>query len=41
MIFRRMFEPVSKGYSYLLASGRGGEALMIDPVQRKWPANCN
>ncbi|MBV8589540.1 MAG: MBL fold metallo-hydrolase [Acetobacteraceae bacterium] len=32
MIFRQMFEPVSSTYSYLLASRRGGEALIIDPV---------
>jgi glyoxylase-like metal-dependent hydrolase (beta-lactamase superfamily II) len=32
MIFRQMFEPVSSSYSYLLASRRGGEALIIDPV---------
>jgi len=35
MIFRQMFEPVSSSYSYLLASRRGGEALIIDPVLEK------
>lgn len=35
MIFRQMFEPVSGTYSYLLASRRGGEALIIDPVLEK------
>ncbi|BBK44258.1 hydrolase glyoxylase [Allostella vacuolata] len=35
MIFRQMFEPVSCTYSYLLASRRGGEALIIDPVLEK------
>src|SRR5579862_8232870 len=35
MIFRQMFEPVSATYSYLLASRRGGEALIIDPVLEK------
>src|SRR5208337_657341 len=35
MIFRQMFEPVSSTYSYLLASRRGGEALIIDPVLEK------
>ena len=35
MIFRQMFEPVSSAYSYLLASRRGGEALIIDPVLEK------
>lgn len=32
MIFRQLFEPVSCTYSYLVASRRGGEALIIDPV---------
>jgi len=32
MIFRQLFEPVSCTYSYILASRRGGEALIIDPV---------
>src|SRR5262249_17056378 len=32
MIFRQLFDPVSCTYSYLLASRRGGEALIIDPV---------
>ena len=32
MIFRQLFEPVSGTYSYVLASRRGGEALIIDPV---------
>jgi glyoxylase-like metal-dependent hydrolase (beta-lactamase superfamily II)/rhodanese-related sulfurtransferase len=32
MLFRQLFEPVSCTYSYLLASRRGGEALIIDPV---------
>ncbi len=32
MIFRQMFDNVSSTYSYLLASRRGGEALIIDPV---------
>jgi len=32
MIFRQWFEPVSCTYSYILASRRGGEALIIDPV---------
>ena len=35
MIFRQLFEPVSGTYSYLIASRRGGEALMIDPVLEK------
>ena len=32
MIFRQLFEPASGTYSYVLASGRGGEPLIIDPV---------
>ena len=35
MIFCQLFEPVSCTYSYLLASRRGGEALIIDPVLEK------
>ena len=35
MVFRQLFEPVSSTYSYLLASRRGGEALIIDPVLDK------
>ena len=35
MIFRQLFESVSCTYSYVLASRRGGEALIIDPVLEK------
>ncbi len=35
MIFRQMFESVSCTYTYLIASRRGGEALIIDPVLEK------
>ena len=35
MVFRQLFQPVSSTYSYLLASRRGGEALIIDPVLDK------
>ncbi|MCH8998584.1 MAG: MBL fold metallo-hydrolase [Proteobacteria bacterium] len=35
MIFRQLFESVSCTYTYLLASRRGGEALIIDPVLEK------
>jgi glyoxylase-like metal-dependent hydrolase (beta-lactamase superfamily II) len=35
MIFRQLFDGVSSTYSYLLASRRGGEALIIDPVIEK------
>ena len=31
MIFRQLFDSVSGTYTYLLASRRGGEALIIDP----------
>jgi len=32
MIFRQLFDPASSTYTYLLAGGPGGEALLIDPV---------
>jgi len=35
MIFRQLFEPVSCTYSYLIASRRGGEAMILDPVLEK------
>jgi sulfur dioxygenase len=35
MIFRQLFDDVSSTYSYLIASRRGGEALIIDPVLEK------
>jgi len=35
VIFRQLFDGVSSTYSYLLASRRGGEALIIDPVLEK------
>jgi sulfur dioxygenase len=35
MIFRQLFDATSGTYTYLLASRRGGEALMIDPVLEK------
>ena len=35
MIFRQLFDQSSGTYSYLLASRRGGEALIIDPVLEK------
>ena len=37
MIFRQFFDPVSSTYTYLLASGRGREALIIDPVKEQMP----
>ncbi|MGV1013666.1 MAG: MBL fold metallo-hydrolase [Methyloceanibacter sp.] len=35
MIFRQLFDSVSGTYSYLLASRKGGKALIIDPVLEK------
>jgi glyoxylase-like metal-dependent hydrolase (beta-lactamase superfamily II) len=32
MLFRQLFDPESSTYTYLLASRRGSEALIIDPV---------
>ena len=32
MIFRQLFDSESSTYTYLIASRRGGEALIIDPV---------
>jgi len=35
MIFRQLFDPVSSTYTYLIASRKGSEALIIDPVLEK------
>jgi sulfur dioxygenase len=35
VIFRQLFDNVSGTFSYLLASRKGGEALLIDPVLEK------
>src|SRR5580693_3160699 len=35
MLFRQLYDPVSSTYSYVIASRRGGEALIIDPVLEK------
>jgi glyoxylase-like metal-dependent hydrolase (beta-lactamase superfamily II)/rhodanese-related sulfurtransferase len=35
MLFRQLFDGVSGTYTYLIASRRGGEALIIDPVLEK------
>jgi glyoxylase-like metal-dependent hydrolase (beta-lactamase superfamily II)/rhodanese-related sulfurtransferase len=35
VIFRQLFDSVSGTYTYLMASRRGGEALIIDPVLEK------
>ena len=33
MIFRQLFDPVSSTYTYVLATRRCREALIIDPVK--------
>ena len=35
MIFRQFFDSISSTYTYLIASGHGREALIIDPVLEK------
>ncbi len=35
MIFRQLFDAASSTYTYILASGRGREALIIDPVKEQ------
>jgi len=35
MIFRQLFDSTSGTYTYLIASRRGGEALILDPVLEK------
>ena len=35
MIFRQLFDNTSSTYTYILASRRGGEAMIIDPVLEK------
>src|SRR5476651_693210 len=35
VIFRQLFDVTSGTYTYLLASRRGGEALIVDPVLEK------
>ena len=32
MVFRQLFDVTSSTYTYLLAEGQGGDALLIDPV---------
>lgn len=32
MLFRQLFDRTSSTYTYLIAGGKGGEALLIDPV---------
>src|SRR3954464_11377871 len=40
IIFRQMFDGISGTYTYLIASRRGGEALIIDPVLEKVDRYC-
>src|SRR5271155_5982519 len=35
MIFRQLYDLTSGTYTYLIASRRGGEALIVDPVLEK------
>jgi hypothetical protein len=35
MIFRQFFDAASSTYTYLIASGPGREAVMIDPAKRR------
>jgi sulfur dioxygenase len=35
MLFRQLFDPASSTYTYLLASGVGREAVIIDPVREQ------
>jgi glyoxylase-like metal-dependent hydrolase (beta-lactamase superfamily II) len=35
MIFRQLYDLTSGTYTYLLASRRGGEAIIVDPVLEK------
>jgi glyoxylase-like metal-dependent hydrolase (beta-lactamase superfamily II) len=37
MLFRQFFDAGSSTYTYLIASGRGREALIIDPVKEQVP----
>jgi sulfur dioxygenase len=37
MLFRQFFDSTSSTYTYLLASARGREALLIDPVKEQVP----
>ena len=32
LVFRQLFDPPSSTYTYLLADGRSGAAIIIDPV---------
>lgn len=38
MLFRQLFERDSSTYTYLIASKKGGEALLLDPVKEALPS---
>jgi sulfur dioxygenase len=40
MIFRQLFDPQSSTYTYLLADGDAGEAVLIDPVYEQAPRDA-
>lgn len=40
LIFRQLFDPESSTYTYLLADGVAGEAILIDPVFGQVPRDC-
>ena len=37
MLFRQLLEEKTRTFTYLVASRRGGEALLIDPVRDELP----
>lgn len=41
MLFHQLFDPESSTYTYLLASKKGGEGLIIDPVLEHVPTYLN
>ena len=41
MIFRQFFDSISSTYTYLISSGHGREALIIDPVLEKNKTTAN
>ncbi len=41
MMFRQLFEPVSRTYAYLLGCETTHEAVLIDPVMPTWERDLN
>lgn len=41
MLFRQIFDKESSTYTYLIASGMGREAIIIDPVKEQTPVYLN